>query len=270
MVISDNPAGSGVFNPAIAASPDGETLSVIFYDQRANPGSTTRCDLFLAQSFDGGNTWQPNLRLTSESTDAALAPRTADGFMLGDYLGIAAPTGAPGVPAVPVWIDTRTGNPDPFAVRVETHPAFFGGETLVADGVFFLTFPNGTPFGFYTYAFFPYLYHFDLGFLYFIDAQGRGARRVSLRFHERLVLLHQPQFSVSVSLRFRFERVSLLLSGQPESGALHPEPAFLFQFPDRPGHHSVEGADSVATAGEKRDAFLIARGAGSLARDSSL
>jgi len=41
--------------------------------------------------------------------------------MLGDYLGVADPTNA-NVPSVPVWIDTRTGNPDPFVARVASSP----------------------------------------------------------------------------------------------------------------------------------------------------
>ena len=41
--------------------------------------------------------------------------------MLGDYLGIAESTD-PDVPAVPVWVDTRTGNPDPFITRVGIAP----------------------------------------------------------------------------------------------------------------------------------------------------
>ncbi len=122
VAISDNPAGSGVFNPAIAASPDGQRITVAFYDHRDNPGSATLVDLYLAQSFDGGATWQPNLRLTSVSTEAALAPRTSSGYMLGDYLGLAEST-TPDVPAVPVWVDTRTGDPDPFVTRVGLAPA---------------------------------------------------------------------------------------------------------------------------------------------------
>ena len=114
--ISDNPAASGVFNPAVAVSPDGRIVTVIFYDHRANPGSNTLVDLYMAQSLDGGANWQPNIRVTSVSTDASLAPRTAAGYMLGDYLGIA--EARPNVPSVPVWIDTRTGNPDPFVSRV--------------------------------------------------------------------------------------------------------------------------------------------------------
>jgi hypothetical protein len=119
--ISDNPAGSGVFNPAINVSPDGATVTAVFYDHRNNPGSNVLVDLYLAQSFDGGATWQPNIRLTSVSTDASLAPLTAAGYMLGDYLGVAQ-TSRPTVPAVPIWVDTRTGNPDPFITRAGIAP----------------------------------------------------------------------------------------------------------------------------------------------------
>ena len=115
--ISDNPTNIEVFNAAIAASPDGQTLTVSFYDGRVNPSNQYLVDLFVAQSFDGGNTWQPNIRVTPVSTDVRLAPLTPDGYMLGDYQGIA-PATNPDVPAVPVFIDTRTGNPDPFIARV--------------------------------------------------------------------------------------------------------------------------------------------------------
>ncbi|MEO5717111.1 MAG: sialidase family protein, partial [Chthoniobacterales bacterium] len=120
IAITDNP-GTGVFNPAIAASPDGTRLTASFYDQRDSGGNTTLCNLYLAQSLDGGVTWQPNLRLTSVTTDASLAPLTSQGYMLGDYLGIAETTTVD-VPAVPVWVDTRTGNPDPFITRVGIAP----------------------------------------------------------------------------------------------------------------------------------------------------
>lgn len=119
--ITDNLSNTGVFNPAIGASPDGNTLTVTFYDHRANPGSPTLVDLFLAQSFDGGATWEPNIRVSSVSTDASLAPRTDSGYMLGDYLGIAEATNT-NVPAVPIWVDTRTGNADPFVARIGIAP----------------------------------------------------------------------------------------------------------------------------------------------------
>jgi hypothetical protein len=121
VAISDNPVGSGVFNPAINVSPDGGTVSVAFYDHRDNPGSNVLVDLYLAQSFDGGAHWQPNIRLTSVSTNASSAPLTSEGYMLGDYLGVAQTT-RPTVPAVPIWVDTRTGNPDPFITRAGIAP----------------------------------------------------------------------------------------------------------------------------------------------------
>jgi hypothetical protein len=126
IAITDNPNGSGVFNPGITASPDGQTLAVAFYDHRAS-GSNTLVDLYEAQSFDGGATWQPNIRLPSQSTDVTLAPNTGSSsqpaYMLGDYLGVAEPTNR-SVPAVPVYIDTRSGNPDPFVMRIGVAPQF--------------------------------------------------------------------------------------------------------------------------------------------------
>src|SRR5207237_172494 len=92
IAISNNPAGLGVFNPAINASSDGRTVTAAFYDHRDNPGSSVLVDVYLAQSFDGGTTWQPNIRLTSVSTDASQAPLTSAGYMLGDYLEIAQTT----------------------------------------------------------------------------------------------------------------------------------------------------------------------------------
>jgi hypothetical protein len=130
IAISDNPAGLGVFNPAIAASPDGQTLTAAFYDHRVSGNNGTIVDMFEAQSFDGGATWQPNIRLTSVSTDASLAPQSVDpdsntarGYMLGDYLGVADPA-TRNIPAVPVFVDTRTGNPDPFVARIGVAPQF--------------------------------------------------------------------------------------------------------------------------------------------------
>jgi len=111
-----------VFNPAINVSADGQVLSVVFYDHRANPGSQTLVDLYLAQSFDGGATWEPNIRVTDVSTDASLAPETSNGFMLGDYQGIAEATNS-SVPAIPVWIDTRTGDLDPFIAQIQAVPS---------------------------------------------------------------------------------------------------------------------------------------------------
>ena len=52
-----------------------------------------------------------------------------------------------------------------------THPVFFTGETALANGVYYLAFPNGNYFGYYSYLANPaYIYHFDLGYEYVFDA----------------------------------------------------------------------------------------------------
>ncbi len=53
-----------------------------------------------------------------------------------------------------------------------TTPAFFNGQTALSNGVFFLRFPNGNPFGFYSFLADPnFIFHFDLGYLYVFDAK---------------------------------------------------------------------------------------------------
>jgi hypothetical protein len=52
-----------------------------------------------------------------------------------------------------------------------THPLFFTGEVALSNGVYYLQFPNGTPFGYYSYlADQRFIYHFDMGFEYWFDA----------------------------------------------------------------------------------------------------
>jgi hypothetical protein len=60
-----------------------------------------------------------------------------------------------------VYVPTTSG----VGVFGLTHPAFFTGETALSDGVYHLSF-----FGYYNYQVFPFLYHYDLGFEYFADA----------------------------------------------------------------------------------------------------
>ncbi len=58
-----------------------------------------------------------------------------------------------------------------FTNLIPTHPAFFNGEIPLSAGFYFLRFPaTNNLFGYYSYAFFPVLYHVDLGFVYFLDA----------------------------------------------------------------------------------------------------
>ena len=121
VVVSDQPSGVSVMNPAIAVSANGTAVSVQFMDKRNAPDGRNFIDHYLAQSFDGGATWQANIRLTEMSSDIRFGTPTSRGVMLGDYLGLVAPAGEE--PGVAIWCDTRTGDADPFTVRFSATPA---------------------------------------------------------------------------------------------------------------------------------------------------
>jgi hypothetical protein len=115
--VNDTPPARSVFNAAIAVTSDGQHVSVIFNDKRHDDGSGRWVDVYLAESFDGGLTWLPNLRLSTVPSDLHLAPLTSQGRLLGDYHAIV-PALDFATPALAVWIDTRTGSPDPFAAAI--------------------------------------------------------------------------------------------------------------------------------------------------------
>lgn len=117
IVVSDQPAGVSVMNPAIAATPDGQSITIVFTDKRLAPEGRDFVDHYAALSLDGGTTWQPNFRVSEVSSEIRFGPVTARGVMLGDYIGIAPPHTSDR-PFVAVWCETRTGDADPFVARI--------------------------------------------------------------------------------------------------------------------------------------------------------
>lgn len=134
IIVSDNPATVSVMNPAIAVTPDGQNVSAVFMDKRNASDGHNFIDLYAAQSFDGGITWQPNIRLTETSSDIRYAPLTSEGYMLGDYLGVA-PALSTSQPSVAIWCDTRSGDSDPFTVRFTPSPVGNYDSWRIARGV---------------------------------------------------------------------------------------------------------------------------------------
>ena len=68
--------------------------------------------------------------------------------------------------------ETENASDPTIVVQVSNgHPSFFDGETDEGNGLWFLKFPgSGLVFGYYNYQFFPILYHYDMGFESFVDA----------------------------------------------------------------------------------------------------
>jgi hypothetical protein len=53
-----------------------------------------------------------------------------------------------------------------------SHPAFFAGEVAQGNGVYFLQFPNGNLFGYYSYLSSGWIYHLDMGYVYVLQGNG--------------------------------------------------------------------------------------------------
>ncbi len=122
--VNDDFLGNGAdqFHPWTVVSPDG-VVNIIFYDRRHDP-SNLLMDLYLAQSLDGGQSFEPNVRLTSVSSDPTAGSERAG--LIGEYIGLAAISADR---VVPVWTDTRLGNQDAFTTVYD--PTFAG----VPDGM---------------------------------------------------------------------------------------------------------------------------------------
>jgi hypothetical protein len=106
-----------VNTPTIAVSPDGQWVTVYFYDNRNDSSGNTAGDFYAVQSTDGGGTWTEPFRVTETTFDLMRATNTERGYMIGDYFGLAAPRG-PDQAAVAVWVDTRQGTADPWSARI--------------------------------------------------------------------------------------------------------------------------------------------------------
>ncbi|MEI2765492.1 MAG: hypothetical protein V9F82_07380 [Dermatophilaceae bacterium] len=123
VVVSDNPSGTSVMNPAVAVAPDGRGVSVVWHGtgvirRRHCPWSTItpRCRSMA------GRRGSPISGSPIAASGIRYAPPTGSGYMLGDYLGLVPPYG-PDQTAIALRCGyTRTGNADPLAVRFALAP----------------------------------------------------------------------------------------------------------------------------------------------------
>jgi hypothetical protein len=116
MKINQDEAGLGHqhYFPWITVDPENGVVSAIFYDDRNVGGSD--CEVFCANSEDGGQTWE-DFKVSDVSFTPAPISGLAGGYM-GDYLGIIARGGW----VYPVWCDNRTGSVMTYCSPYQTNP----------------------------------------------------------------------------------------------------------------------------------------------------
>lgn len=115
--VSDAPAGTDQFFPAMSVGPDG-IVDIVFYDRRDDPDAKL-LNLYYTYSEDGGRTFAPNARVTEIATDPDLSHHQNGMIFIGDYIDIDSSLGA----AHPTWVDTRHGVADVFVATILRGPA---------------------------------------------------------------------------------------------------------------------------------------------------
>jgi len=110
------------FHPWLTVDENG-VITVMFYDRRNDGSRNLRYDIYMTQSFDAGETWTENRRITTVSSTPHGQQDILAG-LIGEYSGVAVRNGTANL----IWTDFRLGDQDCFGSRVETY------TTGVADG----------------------------------------------------------------------------------------------------------------------------------------
>jgi len=121
--------------------------------------------------------------------------------------------------------------PSPTATPAGTHPAFFTGEVPLANGVYYLQFPNGTPFGYYTYLTDPrFIFHFDMGYEYWFDANDGHNGVYFYDFMSNHFFYTSPSFPFPDLYDFSLGTVLYYLPDANNPGHYSQNPRWFFNF----------------------------------------
>ena len=111
------------------------------------------------------------------------------------------------------------------------HPAFFNGETLVSNGVYYLAFPNGNFFGYYSFLTDPaYIYHFDLGYEYVFDANDGNDGVYFYDFASSDFFYTSPTFPFPYLYDFNLKTVLYYYANPNLAGHYTTNPRYFYDF----------------------------------------
>ncbi len=118
-----------------------------------------------------------------------------------------------------------------FKLTVESHPAFFSGQTPLCDGVDYLAFRSGNLFGYYTFLSDPdYLYHFDLGYEYILDANDGNGGVYLYDFQSGTFFYTSPAFPFPYLYDFSLNAVLYYYLDPNNPGHYTSSPRYFYNF----------------------------------------
>jgi hypothetical protein len=150
---------------------------------------------------------------------------------LGDWLSGACPQAHPYVQNAFACMgqpsDLATTSPEGINLDVIGYDlvaaAFFMGEIPLGNGVYYLQFPNGTPFGYYSYLTDPrWIYHFEMGYEYWFDANDGHSGIFFYDFASNHFFYTSPSFPFPYLYDFSLNTV-----------------LYYYPDPNRPGHYTT-------------------------------
>jgi N-acetylneuraminic acid mutarotase len=111
------------------------------------------------------------------------------------------------------------------------HPAFFSGEVSLGNGVYYLQFPNGTPFGYYAYLTDPrFIYHFDMGYEYWFDANDGRNGIFFYDFMSNHFFYTSPSFPFPFLYDFSLNTVLYYFPDPNHPGHYTTNPRYFYNF----------------------------------------
>ena len=117
------------------------------------------------------------------------------------------------------------------ASSATTHPGFFTGEAAVSNGVYYLAFPDGNYFGYYSYLTDPrYIYHFDLGYEYVYDANDGNNGVYFYDFESGTFFYTSPTFPFPYLYDFTLGTVLYYYPDPNNAGHYTTNPRYFYDF----------------------------------------
>ena len=114
-------------------------------------------------------------------------------------------------------------------ISVTRLSTFFNGEVPLANGVYFLQFPNGTPFGYYSYlSDSRFIFHFDLGYEYVFDAGDAANGIYFYDFKSGSFFYTSPSFGFPYLYDFGLNAVLYYFPDTNSPGSYTKNPRYFF------------------------------------------